>query len=101
MRSALLSFRPRLSAARRSVLFVQDRFRRVRHYFWHQEWEIWDLRGRASPGVRELAEPAQKRLPPIHPAGLIELVSEETDVLPGGAPAACSWAHGARHHLTP
>jgi glyoxylase-like metal-dependent hydrolase (beta-lactamase superfamily II) len=58
-------------------------FARARHYFWQAEWDFWT----SEPGLAQvpdgLAAAARTHLPPLHRAGLVELVSEETEVLPG------------------
>jgi len=58
-------------------------FGRARHYFWHSEWEYWTSAAELAQVPDGLAGPARTHLPPVHQAGLVELVSEETDVLPG------------------
>jgi glyoxylase-like metal-dependent hydrolase (beta-lactamase superfamily II) len=58
-------------------------FRRARHYLWHTEWEYWTSEEELAQVPDGLAGPARTHLPPLHQAGLVELVSEETDVLPG------------------
>ena len=57
-------------------------FSRARHYFWQAEWDFWtDADGLAQ--VPDMADAARMHLPPVQHAGLVELVSAETDVLPG------------------
>jgi glyoxylase-like metal-dependent hydrolase (beta-lactamase superfamily II) len=58
-------------------------FGAARHYFWHTEWEYWTSEEELAQVPEDLADPARTHLPPVHQAGLVELVSEETDVLPG------------------
>ena len=58
-------------------------FRRARHYFWHEEWEFWTSEEGLAGALEGLADPARTHLPPVKQAGLVELVSEEADVLPG------------------
>jgi glyoxylase-like metal-dependent hydrolase (beta-lactamase superfamily II) len=58
-------------------------FARARHYFWQAEWEFWTSEERLAQVPEELAGAARTHLPPLHQAGLVELVSEETEVLPG------------------
>lgn len=58
-------------------------FRRARHYFWHREWEYWTSEEGLAQVPEGLADPARTHLPPVKQAGLVELVSEEVDVLPG------------------
>jgi glyoxylase-like metal-dependent hydrolase (beta-lactamase superfamily II) len=58
-------------------------FRSARHYFWQAEWEFWTSEEGLAQVPEGLADPARTHLPPVHRAGLVELVSEETDVLPG------------------
>jgi glyoxylase-like metal-dependent hydrolase (beta-lactamase superfamily II) len=58
-------------------------FARARHYFWQAEWDFWT----SEPGLAQvpegLADAARTHLPPLHRAGLVELVNQETEVLPG------------------
>ena len=58
-------------------------FARARHYFWQAEWDFWTSEPELAQVPEELADAARTHLPPLHYAGLVELVSEETDVLPG------------------
>src|SRR5215472_16771366 len=58
-------------------------FARARHYLWQAEWDFWTSEPRLAQVPRELADAARAHLPPLHHAGLVELASEETDVLPG------------------
>jgi glyoxylase-like metal-dependent hydrolase (beta-lactamase superfamily II) len=58
-------------------------FTRARHYFWQAEWDFWTSEQGLAQVPEELADAARTHLPPLHRAGLVELVSEETEVLPG------------------
>ena len=58
-------------------------FARARHYLWQAEWDFWTSEPGLAQVPRELADAARTHLPPLHYAGLVELASEETDVLPG------------------
>jgi len=58
-------------------------FARARHYFWQAEWDFWTSEQGLAQVPEELAEAARTHLPPLHQAGLVELVSQETEVLPG------------------
>jgi len=58
-------------------------FARARHYFWQAEWDFWTSEPGLAQVPGELADAARAHLPPLHQAGLVELVSEETEVLPG------------------
>jgi glyoxylase-like metal-dependent hydrolase (beta-lactamase superfamily II) len=58
-------------------------FPRARHLFWQAEWEFWTSGQGLAQVPPELAEAARIHLPPVHRAGLVELVSGETEVLPG------------------
>jgi len=58
-------------------------FARARHYFWQAEWDFWTSEQGLAQVPAELAEAARTHLPPLHQAGLVELVSQETEVLPG------------------
>jgi glyoxylase-like metal-dependent hydrolase (beta-lactamase superfamily II) len=56
---------------------------RARHYFWTTEWRAWTTEDGLEAFSEVLRPPAQKHLPVIEAAGLIELIDRETDVLPG------------------
>jgi glyoxylase-like metal-dependent hydrolase (beta-lactamase superfamily II) len=57
-------------------------FARARHYFCQAEWDFWTGDGLADvPDV--LAAGARTHLPPLRAAGLVDLVDEQTEVLPG------------------
>ncbi len=58
-------------------------FARARHYFWQAEWDFWTSEQGLAQAPEDLAGAARTHLPPVHQAGLVELVSEETEVLPG------------------
>jgi glyoxylase-like metal-dependent hydrolase (beta-lactamase superfamily II) len=58
-------------------------FARARHYFWQAEWDFWTSSEGLAQVPDELADAARTHLPPLHQAGLVELVSRETEVLPG------------------
>ena len=58
-------------------------FTRARHYFWQAEWDFWTSGEGLAQVPGELADAARTHLPPLQQAGLVELVSEETEVLPG------------------
>jgi len=58
-------------------------FTRARHYFWRAEWDFWTSGQGLAQVPEELADAARTHLPPVHRAGLVELVSGETEVLPG------------------
>lgn len=58
-------------------------FTRARHYFWQAEWDFWTSGDGLAQVPPELADAARTHLPPLHQAGLVELVSQETEVLPG------------------
>jgi len=58
-------------------------FTRARHYFWQAEWDFWTSGEGLAQVPEELADAARTHLPPLRQAGLVELVSEETEVLPG------------------
>ncbi len=58
-------------------------FTRARHYFWQAEWDFWTSEQGLAQVPEDLADAARTHLPPLHQAGLVELVSEETEVLPG------------------
>jgi glyoxylase-like metal-dependent hydrolase (beta-lactamase superfamily II) len=57
-------------------------FARARHYFCQAEWDFWTS-DEAAGQFPELADWAGTHLPPLSQAGLVELISEETEVLPG------------------
>ena len=63
-------------------------FTRARHYFWRAEWDFWTSGEGLAQVPGELADAARTHLPPLQQAGLVELVSEETEVLPGVQHAA-------------
>jgi glyoxylase-like metal-dependent hydrolase (beta-lactamase superfamily II) len=58
-------------------------FARARHYFCQAEWDFWTSEQGLAQVPEDLAEAARTHLPPVHRAGLVELVSEEAEVLPG------------------
>ena len=58
-------------------------FSRARHYFWQSEWDFWTSEEGLAEVPELLANAARRHLPPVQQAGLVELVNEETDVLPG------------------
>jgi glyoxylase-like metal-dependent hydrolase (beta-lactamase superfamily II) len=58
-------------------------FAGARHYFWQAEWDFWTSADGLAQVPEELADAARTHLPPLHRAGLLELVSQETEVLPG------------------
>lgn len=58
-------------------------FGRARHYFWQAEWDFWTSEQGLAQVPGELADAARTHLPPLREAGLVELVGEETEVLPG------------------
>jgi glyoxylase-like metal-dependent hydrolase (beta-lactamase superfamily II) len=58
-------------------------FTRARHYFGQAEWDFWTSGEGLAQVPEELADAARTHLPPLHQAGLVELVSKETEVLPG------------------
>ena len=58
-------------------------FARARQYFWQAEWDFWTSGEGLAQVPEELADAARIHLPPLRDAGLVELVSEETEVLPG------------------
>jgi glyoxylase-like metal-dependent hydrolase (beta-lactamase superfamily II) len=58
-------------------------FSRARHYIWQSEWDFWTSEDGLGSVDEGLADAARLHLPPIGQSGLLELVSEETDVLPG------------------
>ncbi len=58
-------------------------FARARHYFWQAEWDFWTSEEGLAQVPGELADAARTHLPPLHQAGLVELVSADTEVLPG------------------
>lgn len=58
-------------------------FTRARHYFWQAEWDFWTSGEGLAQVPEELADAARTHLPPLRQAGLVGLVSEETEVLPG------------------
>jgi glyoxylase-like metal-dependent hydrolase (beta-lactamase superfamily II) len=57
-------------------------YARARHYLWQSEWDFW-----TSSAIEDLPEmlrePARMTLPVLERAGLVETVSQETDVVPG------------------
>lgn len=57
-------------------------FARARHYFCAAEWNFWTGDG-LSHVPDELADGARTHLPPLRAAGLVEMVDEPTEVLPG------------------
>jgi glyoxylase-like metal-dependent hydrolase (beta-lactamase superfamily II) len=57
-------------------------FARARHYFCQAEWDFWSS-DEAAAQFPDLAGWAGTHLPPLSQAGLVELISEETEVLPG------------------
>jgi glyoxylase-like metal-dependent hydrolase (beta-lactamase superfamily II) len=57
-------------------------FARARHYFCQAEWDFWASE-EAAAQFPDLAGWAGAHLPVLSQAGLVELISEETDVLPG------------------
>ncbi len=65
-------------------------FKNARHYVWEAEWAFWTSEGSLSQLPDMLAAPARLQLPPIGQAGLTEIVSSETEIVPGitlrGAP---------------
>jgi glyoxylase-like metal-dependent hydrolase (beta-lactamase superfamily II) len=58
-------------------------FTRARHYFWQAEWDFWTSEQGLAQVPGGLADAARTHLPPLRQAGLVELVSAETEVLPG------------------
>jgi glyoxylase-like metal-dependent hydrolase (beta-lactamase superfamily II) len=58
-------------------------FTRARHYFWRAEWDFWTSGAGLAQVLQELANTARTHLPPVHRAGLVELVSQDIEVLPG------------------
>jgi glyoxylase-like metal-dependent hydrolase (beta-lactamase superfamily II) len=58
-------------------------FTRARHYFGQAEWDFWTSGDGLAQVPEELADAARTHLPSLHQAGLVELVSKETEVLPG------------------
>jgi glyoxylase-like metal-dependent hydrolase (beta-lactamase superfamily II) len=58
-------------------------FSRARHFIWQSEWEFWTSEEGLGQVDEDLAGAARVHLPPVGQSGLLELVSEETDVLPG------------------
>jgi glyoxylase-like metal-dependent hydrolase (beta-lactamase superfamily II) len=58
-------------------------FTGARHYFWQAEWDFWTSERGLAQVPEDLADAARMHLPPVRQAGLVELVSEETEVLPG------------------
>jgi len=57
-------------------------FARARHYFCEAEWNFWTGQGLAQVPA-DLADGARTHLPPLRQAGLVEIVTAETEVLPG------------------
>jgi glyoxylase-like metal-dependent hydrolase (beta-lactamase superfamily II) len=57
-------------------------FPRARHYFCAAEWNFW-TGGELAHVPEELANGARTHLPPLRAAGLVDLVDEQTEVLPG------------------
>jgi glyoxylase-like metal-dependent hydrolase (beta-lactamase superfamily II) len=57
-------------------------YRKARHHLWQSEWDFW-----TSPAADELPEmmrgAAQMTFPVLEHAGLVETITQETDVLPG------------------
>jgi glyoxylase-like metal-dependent hydrolase (beta-lactamase superfamily II) len=66
------------AAGRRVPVFI-----RARHYFWQAEWDFWTTDEGLAQVPEDLADAARTHLPPLHQAGLVELVNQETQVLPG------------------
>jgi len=58
-------------------------FTRARHYFGQAEWDFWTSADGLAQAPEELADAARAHLPPLRRAGLVELVNQETEVLPG------------------
>jgi glyoxylase-like metal-dependent hydrolase (beta-lactamase superfamily II) len=58
-------------------------FTGARHYLWQAEWDFWTSEEGLAQVPEVLAGAARTHLPPLHQAGLVELVSEETEVLAG------------------
>jgi glyoxylase-like metal-dependent hydrolase (beta-lactamase superfamily II) len=57
-------------------------FAHARHYFCQAEWDFWT----SDEAAAEFSDPAGwagTHLPPLSQSGLVELISEETEVLPG------------------
>ncbi len=55
----------------------------ARHVMWRTEWEHWTSEGNLLQMEEMFSGPARLCLPPIADAGLLELVDEEKEVLPG------------------
>lgn len=58
-------------------------FTNARHYIWQTEWDFWTSDDRLAQVPEVLADGARTHLPPLREAGLVDLISEETGVLPG------------------
>jgi glyoxylase-like metal-dependent hydrolase (beta-lactamase superfamily II) len=58
-------------------------FTNARHYLWQSEWDFWTSSDGLAQVPEELADGARTHLPPLADAGLVTLISEETEVLPG------------------
>jgi glyoxylase-like metal-dependent hydrolase (beta-lactamase superfamily II) len=53
------------------------------HYIWETEWDFWTSSDALAEVPDELADGARTHLPPLREAGLVKLISAETEVLPG------------------
>jgi glyoxylase-like metal-dependent hydrolase (beta-lactamase superfamily II) len=58
-------------------------FTAARHYFWKSEWEFWSSEESLATLPEVMAGPARIHLPVIKDAGLVELIAQEQDIVPG------------------
>lgn len=58
-------------------------FHNARHVFWRSEWEFWTSEANLSQMVEMFSGPARACLSPVAESGLLQLVEEETEILPG------------------
>jgi glyoxylase-like metal-dependent hydrolase (beta-lactamase superfamily II) len=58
-------------------------FGSARHYFWKSEWDFWSSEESLARLPDLMAGPARIHLPVIKNAGLLDLIAQEQDILPG------------------
>jgi glyoxylase-like metal-dependent hydrolase (beta-lactamase superfamily II) len=58
-------------------------FSRARHYIAEAEWSFWTSAESLAQLSPAMAGPAQVHLPPLHEAGLVELVGDGVEPMPG------------------